>query len=106
MILPSSAAGPAPMRFKRIKTLFFSFLLIFLTLSTLQAGPKHDTFRGKVIFAGPTNISVQNEKDIYQVRSFRYTPKLEKRIFKHRIPQGKRVRVHYYRGTDLAFKVD
>jgi hypothetical protein len=106
VILPSSTAVSAPIGFMRIKPLFFTFLLVYLTLSTLHAGPKHDTFRGKVVFAGPQAISVQSDKDIYRVRSFRYTPKLEKKILKHQLPQGKRVKVHYYRDTDLAFKVD
>jgi hypothetical protein len=105
VILPSSTVLSDTLGFKRFKLLLISLLLICLTLSSLQAGPKHATFRGKVVFAGPEAISVQNEKDIYLVRSFRYTAKLEKKIRENRPPQGKRVDVHYYQGTDIAFKV-
>jgi hypothetical protein len=40
------------------------------------------------------------------VRTFNYTPQLEKKINAKPPAAGKKVTVHYFRGTDLATKVD
>ncbi len=106
MNLPTSLAASLPSLRERLQSWLFPFLLILLTCPFVDAGPKHNSFQGKVVFAGPEAISVQSESNIYLVRSFRYTPALAKKINKHQPVQGRRVKVHYYRGTDLAFKVN
>jgi len=106
VILTFTDGKSARIHFRRARVHILCSLLFCLFLSTLQAAPKHDRFRGKVVFAGPQAISVQSEKDIYLVKAFRYTSKLEKKIKKSQPRPGKPVTVHYYRGTDLAFKVD
>jgi len=77
-----------------------------LSLSFGRASQPKDKFRGTVVHAGPKAISVKSQDNIYLVRSFSYTPQLEKKIHAKPPVAGKRVTVHYFRGTDLATKVD
>jgi hypothetical protein len=67
---------------------------------------KKDKFRGTVVHAGPKAITVKSQENIYVVRTFNYTPELEKKIHSKPPVSGKKVTVHYFRGTDLATKVD
>jgi hypothetical protein len=67
---------------------------------------KKDKFRGNVVSAGPRAISVKSKQNMYIVRTFNYTPQLEKKIQKKRPAPGKQITVHYLRGTDLALQVD
>jgi len=67
---------------------------------------KKDKFRGTVVHAGPKAITVKSQENIYVVRTFNYTPQLEKKIQAKPPASGKKVTVHYFRGTDLATKVD
>ena len=67
---------------------------------------KKDKFRGTVVFAGPKAITVKSEQNIYLVRTFNYTPQLERKIQSKKPAQGKKVTVYYLRGTDVALKVN
>jgi len=72
----------------------------------LQAKPKTDKFEGTVVVVGPKAITVKSRHNIYLVRTFHYSEKLEQKILRHKPPVGKKVTVHYVRGSDLALKVD
>ena len=89
----------------------YCLLLIFLTSTAPQfnlakGDQKKDKFRGTVVHAGPKAVTVKSQDNIYLVRTFNYTPQLEKKINAKPPAAGKKVTVHYFRGTDLATKVD
>ncbi len=91
---------------------FFHFIC-FLLLSwflltppkTFLAGQKTDKFKGYVVTAGPKAITVKNKNNIYQVRTFNYSPKVEQQLMKKKVQPGTLVTVHYTRGTDTAVKL-
>ena len=72
----------------------------------LQAKPKTDKFEGTVVVVGPKAITVKSRNNIYLVRTFHYSPQLEQKILRKKPETGKKVTVHYVRGSDLALKVD
>jgi hypothetical protein len=87
----------------------YCLLLIFLTstfVNLAKGDQKKDKFRGTVVHAGPKAVTVKSLDNIYLVRTFNYTPQLEKKINAKPPAAGKKVTVHYFRGTDLATKVD
>ena len=72
----------------------------------LQAKPKTDKFEGTVVVVGPKAITVKSRHNIYLVRTFHYSAQLEQKMLRHKPEAGKKVTVHYVRGSDLALKVD
>ena len=56
--------------------------------------------------AGPKAITVKSRHNIYLVRTFHYSTKLEQKMLRNKPEAGKKVTVHYVRGSDLALKVD
>jgi hypothetical protein len=82
------------------------FLLSGFGLGDLQAKPKTDKFRGTVVVVGPKAITVKDRDNIYLVRSFRYSPELEQKLLRNKPEAGKKVTVHYVRGSDVALKID
>jgi hypothetical protein len=72
----------------------------------LQAKPKTDKFEGTVVVVGPKAITVKSRDNIYMVRTFHYSAKLEQKMLRDKPETGKKVTVHYVRGSDLALKVD
>jgi hypothetical protein len=97
---------------RRISLQFVCFLLFssFLVAppKVLFAGhkPKTDKFKGYVVAAGPKSITVKDKKNIYHVRSFNYSPKVEQQLMKKKLEPGMTVTVHYTRGTDIAVKLN
>ena len=90
---------------------YLSFLCLALLLSApapLQGKdkPKVEKFRGSVVTSGPNAITVKSRKNIYLVRTFNYSPKLQKKIQRKQLKSTQRVTVHYYSGTNTAVKVD
>ena len=81
-------------------------LLGSLGPGVLQAKPKTDKFEGTVVVVGPKAITVKSRNSIYLVRTFHYSPQLEQKILRKKPETGKKVTVHYVRGSDLALKVD
>ena len=77
-----------------------------LGLGVLQATPKTDKFEGTVVVVGPKAITVKSQYNIYMVRTFHYSAELEQKILRKKPEAGKKVTVHYVRGSDLALKVD
>jgi hypothetical protein len=75
-------------------------------LGVLQAKPKTDKFEGTVVVVGPKAITVKSRQNIYMVRTFHYSAKLEQKILRKKPEAGKKVTVHYVRGSDLALRVD
>jgi hypothetical protein len=51
-------------------------------------------------------MTVKSINNIYLVRTFHYSPELEQKILRKKPEAGKKVTVHYVRGSDLALKVD
>ena len=88
--------------------LLWSVVLAFIPSYSIAAKQKQkkDRFRGTVVLAGPRAITVKSERNIYLVRTFNYTPQLERKIQSKKPPPGEKVTVHYLRGTDIALKVD
>ena len=88
--------------------LFYTPLLTAIPITPAFANEKlkKDKFRGNVVSAGPRAISVKSKQNMYIVRTFNYTPQLEKKIQKKKPAPGKQITVHYLRGTDLALQVD
>jgi len=82
------------------------FLLGGLGPGVLQAEPKTDKFEGTVVVVGPKAITVKSRHNIYLVRTFHYSTKLEQKMLRNKPEAGKKVTVHYVRGSDLALKVD
>jgi len=72
----------------------------------LQGKPKTDKFEGTVVVVGPKAITVKSRYNIYMVRTFHYSAELERKILRKKPEVGKKVTVHYVRGSDLALKVD
>jgi len=72
----------------------------------LHAKPKTDKFEGTVVVVGPKAITVKSRHNIYMVRTFHYSAKLEQKMLRSKLGMGKKVTVHYVRGSDLALKVD
>jgi hypothetical protein len=71
-----------------------------------QAKPKTDKFDGTVVVVGPKAITVKSRYNIYMVRTFHYSAKLEQKMLRNKLATGKKVTVHYVRGSDLALKID
>ena len=88
--------------------LVFAIWLLLGSLGpgVLQAKPKTDKFEGTVVVVGPKAITVKSRNNIYLVRTFHYSPELEQKILRKKPETGKKVTVHYVRGSDLALKVD
>ncbi len=91
---------------KSILTGAVILFVIFGASTTTEGKSKKATFRGTVVAVGPKAISVKSLRNIYLVRSFNYSPELEKKILKKKPEAGRRVTVHYIRGTDQATKID
>jgi hypothetical protein len=93
-----------------------SYLNLLFCTSLLTAIPttpgfadeklKKDKFYGSVVSVGPKAISVKSKQNMYVVRTFNYTPQLEKKILQKKPTPGSQITVHYFRGTDLALRVD
>ena len=81
-------------------------LLVGLGRGVLQAKPKTDKFEGTVVVVGPKAITVKSLYNIYMVRTFTYSAELEQKMLRKKPETGKKVTVHYVRGSDLALKVD
>jgi hypothetical protein len=81
-------------------------LLVGLGSGVLQAKPKTDKFEGTVVVVGPKAITVKSLYNIYMVRTFTYSAELEQKMLRKKPETGKKVTVHYVRGSDLALKVD
>ena len=81
-------------------------LLIASFSSVAEAKGKTDKFHGTLVAAGPKAITVKSRDNIYSVRTFNYSPQLEKKIPHKHLSPGKKVTVHYLRGTDQATQVD
>ena len=75
-------------------------------LGVLHAKPKTDKFEGTVVVVGPKAITVKSRHNIYMVRTFHYSARLEQKILRKKPDAGKKVTVHYVRGSDLALRVD
>jgi hypothetical protein len=91
-----------------VASIFWLWVFLFSLTSAPQAKTKvkTDEFHGTVVAVGPKAITVKDINHIYHVRTFNYSPKLEKEIVRRKLAPGKRVTVHYVRGTDVAVKVD
>jgi hypothetical protein len=81
-------------------------LLLFSPPSFAKEKFKHDKFTGLVVNAGPKAITVKSRENIYLLRTFSYTPQVEEKIKKKPPQPGKKVTVHYVRGSDIATKID
>jgi len=110
---PSTAAqllsGLQPCHSCRSACLVFAalFLLGGFGSGVLQAAkPKTDKFEGMVVVVGPKAITVKSRNSIYMVRTFHYSAELEQKMLRKKLETGKKVTVHYVRGSDLALKVD
>jgi len=55
---------------------------------------------------GPKAITVKSRQNIYLVRTFHYSAQLEPKMLRRKLQAGRKVTVHYVRGSDLALKVD
>jgi len=93
-------------RVRKCGLLMALFIVMAPALIPSKENQKKDKFRGIVVHAGPKAISVKSQDNIYVVRTFNYTPELEKKINAKPPAAGKKVTVHYFRGTDIATKVD
>jgi len=58
------------------------------------------------VVVGPKAITVKSRHNIYLVRTFHYSARLEQKMLSNKPEAGKKVTVHYVRGSDLALKVD
>ena len=95
-------------RIRSLPSSLFVLLFLLAALPTgLEAGhkPKTDKFTGFVVAAGPKSITVKSKDNIYQVRTFNYSPGVEQQLMKKKLQAGSKVTVHYTRGTDVAVKV-
>jgi hypothetical protein len=91
-----------------VASIFWLLVFLFSLTSAPQAKTKAktDEFHGTVVAVGPKAITVKDISHIYHVRTFNYSPKLEKEILRKKPAPGKKVTVRYVRGTDVAVKVD
>ena len=96
---------------RRIFFHIVGFLLFFSLLEvpskTVFAGhkPPTDSFKGYIVAVGPKAITVKNKQNIYHVRTFNYSPKVEQQLMKKKLQPGMMITVYYTRGTDLAVKL-
>jgi hypothetical protein len=96
---------------RRISSHFICFLLFSALLEvppkTFFAGhkPPTDSFKGYVVAVGPKAITVKSKDNIYHVRTFNYSPKVEQQLMKKKLQPGMMITVHYTRGTDVAVKL-
>ncbi len=96
--------------FGRLRASCLVFVALFLLRSLgpdfLEAKSKTDKFQGTVVVAGPKAITVKSHDNIYVVRTFHYSIQLEQKMLRKKPESGKKVTVHYVRGSDLAVKVN
>src|SRR4030095_9781230 len=107
------ANGSSFLASQQSETLRSAFLVFAIWLllggigpSLVQAKPKTDKFEGTVVVVGPKAITVKSRYNIYMVRTFHYSAELEEKMLRKKPETGKKVTVHYVRGSDLALKVD
>ncbi len=67
--------------------------------------PAVERFRGTVQNFTPTAITVQDLKKFNLVRTFEFTPELQRKLQNRRIENGERVTVRYRKGSDVAVAV-
>jgi len=75
---------------------------------TSHASKKHvqyNTMKGKVLVFTVRAITVQDEKNMYMVRTFSYDAKLLRRMQKRHYKWGDKVKVKYIHGSNTAVKV-
>ena len=98
---------PPSARFRSVCVVLAVWLFLGgLGNGVLQSKPKTDKFEGTVVVAGPKAITVKSQYNIYMVRTFHYSAELEQKLLRKKPEAGKKVTVHYVRGSDLALKVD
>ena len=66
---------------------------------------RYATMRGTVQVFTLRAITVRDAKNLNLIRTFSFVPKLFKKMQKRRYKWGQRVKVKYYRGTDIAVSV-
>ena len=107
-----AAHRPPTVTSRRMILHFICFLLLSSLFVTppkavfARHKPKTDKFEGYVVVAGPKSITVKDKKNIYHVRTFNYSPKVEEKLMKKKLEPGNTVTVHYARGTDVAVKLN
>lgn len=66
---------------------------------------KYATMRGTVQLFTQRALTIRDLKNPNLLRTFTYAPKLFRKMQKRRYAWGRRVKVKYYRGTDVAVSV-
>ena len=96
------------------RRIFFHIVCFLLLSFLLEVPPKAifaghkpptDSFKGYVVAVGPKAITVKSKENIYHVRTFNYSPKVEQQLMKKKLQPGMMITVHYTRGTDVAVKL-
>jgi hypothetical protein len=90
----------------KVGVLLIVMFSLFVSPSFGKDKLKQDKFAGIVVNTGPTAITIKSKDNIYLLRTFSYTPQVEAKVKKKPPQPGKKVTVHYFRGSDVATKID
>ncbi len=74
-------------------------------ITVKQPKPKIEKFHGEAVNTTPVAITVRDPKNTALVRTFRFTPELERKMDGHSIENGDKVTVHFIKGSDTAVKL-
>jgi hypothetical protein len=67
--------------------------------------PRLEKFKGQVMNFTPIAITVQDLNDFNLVRTFRFNPKLERKLASRYMKNGDKVTVYYLKGGNTAVKL-
>ena len=67
-----------------------------------QPKPKYDTFRGEVMNYTLTAITVRDPNNVYNTRTFQYSPGLKNKMQNLTIEHGFRITVKFQHASDVA----
>jgi len=72
------------------------------TIVIKQPKPKSDYFHGNVVNFTPKAVTVRDPKNVYNTRTFDFTPELAAKLENRHMEPGVKITVKYLRGSSTA----
>jgi hypothetical protein len=75
------------------------------TIIIKQPKPKYDYFRGQVVNFTPKIVTVREPKNVYNTRTFDFTPELAGKLENRHMEPGTKITVKFLRGSSTAVRL-